>query len=61
MESIREGVAKSTFYGNDKPITLTVSMGMASTEETQDKERLLDLADRKLYHAKQSGRNQIAV
>ncbi len=42
--------------------TLTVSVGVASTEDSgQDAEALLNAADAALYEAKRSGRNQIRV
>ncbi|MEG0579120.1 MAG: diguanylate cyclase [Niameybacter sp.] len=59
MESMRESIATNTLYYNNRPISLTVSMGMVSTQEALDKDKLIDIADRKLYQAKQSGCNQI--
>lgn len=45
----------------DFPIahTLTISAGIASNHETQDVMELLALADERLYHAKNTGRNRI--
>nr|WP_319219424.1 GGDEF domain-containing protein [uncultured Trichococcus sp.] len=38
---------------------LTISAGIASNHETQDMMELLELADGRLYHAKNTGRNRI--
>lgn len=41
--------------------TLTFSGGIASNKETQNMIELLELADGRLYHAKNTGRNRIIV
>lgn len=60
LEKLRQKILqRKTVYGN---ITfgVTVSIGM-STDHNKSFERMIDDADRALYRAKESGRNQIIV
>ena len=46
----------------DRPLTLTISIGITSSEGFQtDPATLLDLADRALYETKRRGRNGYAI
>jgi diguanylate cyclase (GGDEF)-like protein len=38
---------------------ITISIGFASFDEESDIYRLLNLADRRLYEAKQAGKNRV--
>jgi PleD family two-component response regulator len=51
-------VASSTFPGGLK---LTISVGVASTDDAALFTQLTDRADQALYAAKQGGRNQVRV
>jgi diguanylate cyclase (GGDEF)-like protein len=55
-ERIRAKVAAATFSGGLK---LTISVGVAATQEPAIYTQLIDRADQALYAAKQGGRNQV--
>ena len=57
-ERIRAKVAASTFPGGLK---LTISIGVAATDDAALFTQLMDRADQALYSAKQAGRNQVKV
>lgn len=57
-ERIRAKVAAATFPGGLK---LTISVGVAATEDAALFTQLIDRADQALYAAKQGGRNQVRV
>ena len=57
-ERLRAKVAAATFPGGLK---LTISVGVAATEEPALFTQLIDRADQALYVAKQGGRNQVRV
>jgi diguanylate cyclase (GGDEF)-like protein len=57
-ERIRAKVGAATFPGGLK---LTISIGVAATDEPALFTQLMDRADQALYAAKQSGRNQVRV
>ena len=60
---LREEVSDNSFdFGlNEGPITITVSIGVATSTEGQTPAQLLDAADRALYEAKAAGRNKVIV
>ena len=57
-ERIRAKVAAATFPGGLK---LTISVGVAATDDAALFTQLIDRADQALYVAKQGGRNQVRV
>jgi diguanylate cyclase (GGDEF)-like protein len=57
-ERLRAKVAAATFPGGQK---LTISVGVAATDEPALFTQLIDRADQALYAAKQGGRNQVRV
>jgi diguanylate cyclase (GGDEF)-like protein len=57
-ERIRAKVAAATFPGG---LTLTLSIGVAATEDPALFTTLMERADQALYAAKQAGRNQVRV
>ena len=57
-ERIRAKVAAATFPGGLK---LTISVGVAATDDAALFTQLIDRADQALYIAKQGGRNQVRV
>jgi diguanylate cyclase (GGDEF)-like protein len=57
-ERVRAKVAAATFPGGLK---LTISIGVAATDDAALFTQLIDRADQALYAAKQSGRNQVRV
>ena len=61
-ERLRRLVEKSRIPTRSGELTLTVSVGVASSKAAKpDLERLITLADEALYEAKESGRNRVAA
>ena len=60
-ERVREAVAKHRFQFESAPISLTISIGVASTvgEPSLNATTLRKIADEKLYEAKRTGRNRV--
>ncbi len=60
-ERVRQAVADKTFEaGNGRPLTITVSVGLALNETKVDTpEAMLKRADVALYRAKREGRNRV--
>lgn len=62
-EDLRLLIEKETFdIGNDQSINITVSIGVATyPEHAKEIPTLISYVDTALYHAKESGRNQVCV
>ena len=62
-DKLRELIASSNFHFRDEPVKVTVSAGFAEVKENEEGEALFIRADKALYKAKESGRNncQVAV
>jgi diguanylate cyclase (GGDEF)-like protein len=59
-ERLRKCVADEPFIVSGKPLTVTVSIGIASCETSHDEpEHIVARADAALYEAKRSGRNRV--
>ncbi len=60
-ERIRRNIEGHVFTHNATDINITISAGVASTEEMEESsmENLLGLADERLYQAKHQGRNRV--
>ena len=60
-ERIRKMVMEHKTVYENQPITVTISIGLASNENSQinDAKALIKRADEKLYLAKKNGRNQV--
>ncbi|NMP30004.1 GGDEF domain-containing protein [Thalassotalea sp. M1531] len=58
-ENIRKNIEKTPVANNKHSINVTVSIGVAFSEETENIETLIDLADQRLYAAKSGGKNCI--
>ncbi len=60
-ERIHRHIAESIFTANGQTIRVTVSIGLAesSPQAPMDREALIALADKRLYRAKDEGRNRI--
>jgi diguanylate cyclase (GGDEF)-like protein len=58
-ERLRVGVATADWHGICKGLTVTVSIGVALSDEAAGPEDALRLADVRLYAAKRAGRNHV--
>ncbi len=62
-ERLRLLIEQHTCYYKDKIIMTTISLGVSSLSSlvTQNRNDLINTADTALYHAKNKGRNQVAI
>lgn len=60
-ERIRQTIEFHPFLFNDKPIKVTISIGVAEKKENETWENLYNNADKALYSSKQAGRNRVTV
>jgi two-component system, cell cycle response regulator len=62
-ERIRSTVARERFTVDGQPVSLTLSIGVASygVERVDTIDQLLNIADQRMYLAKKHGRNRICV
>ena len=58
-ERVRSAVEKNSIYVDGIDIKITVSGGIAHSSEKIDRDDLINLADERLYLAKENGRNRI--
>lgn len=58
-ERLRAGIANTPFIYQDNPINITISTGIAIRENDESFAKLFERADKALYDAKHSGRNQV--
>jgi diguanylate cyclase (GGDEF)-like protein len=59
-ERIREAIAEHSFDIDAKSLRITVSVGVASypLDDAAEPEQLVAISDKRLYQAKEAGRNQ---
>ena len=57
-ENIRKAVVELSIPFQDVEINITISGGVINSSEVKDQEELVNLADERLYKAKEGGRNQ---
>lgn len=57
VEKIRATIAKSPFNFHGKPVTVSMSFGVAEVLSDDDEESVFGRADKMLYKAKEAGRN----
>ncbi len=61
-ERIRERIARTPMQLGGKPISITVSMGVAAyPDHGKDYERVFEVADNALYKSKSNGRNRVTL
>ncbi|NVK54650.1 MAG: GGDEF domain-containing protein [Alteromonadaceae bacterium] len=58
-ERLRASLEATPFYKDSEKILITASFGVASNEDTESLEQLINQADQYLYRAKQNGRNRV--
>ncbi len=56
-ENIRKAIEGCAFHFRDKPVKVTASAGIAEIQSNETVEQLFERADKALYKAKNSGRN----
>ncbi len=59
LEEIRQKIASHEMIYEEKPISITVTIGAMSSSENIELNELFRQADEKLYTGKQNGRNQV--
>ena len=61
-DRLRESIAAAVVHSDDnKPVTFTVSIGVSSSDISDNIDTLIKTADEALYRAKQNGRNRVEV
>ncbi len=58
-EKIREKVEKFKFVYKEEEVPVTISVGIASCKEFDNQKMLIEAADKRLYKAKEGGRNRV--
>jgi len=61
LDKIREAISKTAFRFNEKPLTITLSIGVSQFAEGDSAESVFARADKLLYQAKADGRNRCLV
>ena len=61
MNKLRANVEVSVFSYEDRPIKVTVTIGVAEKSEWPTIERWVDAADDKLYEGKKTGKNKVVM
>lgn len=59
LDKIREAIAKAAFNYKEQPLSISISIGLAEFRDKDTLDSAFERADKALYKAKQSGRNQI--
>ncbi|WP_194435113.1 GGDEF domain-containing protein [Vibrio fluminensis] len=60
-EAIRQAIEEHQFHAEETPIRLTASIGVYECHHFHTLESVLKKADKELYRAKKSGRNQVMM
>ena len=61
-DRLRESISKQVVYSDAKqPVTFTVSIGVSSSDISDNVDTLIKTADEALYKAKQNGRNRVEI
>jgi diguanylate cyclase (GGDEF)-like protein len=60
-DRLRSKISQMAIPAGDIVIKITLSAGVATVEANDDLQKLIERADRALYRAKQSGKNQVVV
>ncbi len=59
METVRERIESTAISYDENTLHITMTFGIAFCEERADIEKLITLADERLYYGKNHGKNQI--
>lgn len=60
-EKLRQLIAATPFHFQDKPVSITLSGGLAELQQDEAVNTLFERADAAMYRAKQAGRNRIEI
>jgi diguanylate cyclase len=60
-EKVRKIIAKTGFNSSGKALRITISCGIAELQQGDTQETVFERADKALYQAKKSGRNQCVI
>ena len=60
-DRLRRAVAVTPFPVDDGTIDVSVSIGVATTDEACEQDALMERADAALYEAKKAGRNRVVA
>jgi len=61
LDKVREAISQTAFRFNEKPLTITLSIGVSQFKEGDRAESVFVRADKLLYQAKADGRNRCLV
>jgi diguanylate cyclase len=59
IDKLRSRISESPFNFHGKPVKITMSFGVAETQDNDNVEQLFERADKALYQAKNNGRDQV--
>ena len=60
-EKLRKKIEESPFNFKKEPVQITVSFGISEIVEWESIDEVFNRADKALYKAKESGRNQVQI
>lgn len=60
-EKLRQKIESSPFNFKKEPVQITMSVGLSEFKEGESPEAVFERADKALYKAKESGRNQVLI
>lgn len=61
MDKIRQHISELPFHFSGKPVTITLSVGLAAFTSEDSEDSVFERADRAVYLAKSSGRNCVRI
>lgn len=61
LDKLRAAIAKTEFNYKDTPVSISMSIGLSEFKENDTEKEVVERADKSLYNAKSSGRNQCMV
>jgi len=60
-EKVRRNIESLQFQINEKKFSVTISMGLAQLDSSDDTNGLIEKADKAMYKSKKSGKNKIST
>lgn len=59
LDGVRQAIANCPFHFREKPVSITISFGVAEPDKNDTPASMFERADKALYKAKNAGRNRI--